>query len=189
MDHNELKDLAAAYSLGALDPDEKREFEAHLRQDCQECQTLVKEMQEVTISMGQSVQPETPPSHIKERIFAAIEEEKSTSAETPSVGLPLIEKLRSAKRRWQFTAYGLAFASILLFVLFSIYSSGLKSELDFLETRMEAREKLIQNLRTELNDKARVLQIMRAPQLKNCRSEWFTAFTGSQRQGDLESGK
>ncbi len=166
MDHNELKDLAAAYSLGSLDPDEKRQFEAHLRQDCEECQTLVKEMQEVTIAMGQSVQPEQPPSHIKERIFAAIEEEKSTSAEIPSVGLPLIEKLRSAKRRWQFTAYGLAFASILLFVLFSIYSSGLKSELDLLETRMEAREKLIQNLRTELNDKARVLQIMRAPQLK-----------------------
>ncbi len=166
MKHNKLKDLAAAYSLGALDPDEKREFEAHLLQGCEECQTLVKEMQDVTISMGQSVQPETPPSYIKERIFAAIEEEKSTSAEKPSAGISLIEKLRSAKRRWQFTAYGLGFASILLFVLFSNYSSGLKSELDLLATRMAAGEKLIQDLRSELNDKARVLQIMQAPQLK-----------------------
>lgn len=161
MEHSELKELAAAYSLGALDPEEKQEFEAHLKQGCDECEALVTEMQGVAISVGQSVQPEAPPAHIKEKIFSAIEE--PASKEYDAKGQSLLEKFRISKRRWQFATYGLAFASVLLIVAFSIYSSGLKNELSLLELRMEARNQLIEDLRTELNDKARVLHIMQAP--------------------------
>jgi anti-sigma-K factor RskA len=58
MTHQELIDSAASYALDALDPEERRQFEAHLAA-CDECQSEVAAYREVAASLAHAV-PATP---------------------------------------------------------------------------------------------------------------------------------
>ncbi len=60
-DHDRLRDLAAAYALDALDPDEKREFE-ELLSTSSELQREVDEFREVSGLLAHGA-PERKPSH------------------------------------------------------------------------------------------------------------------------------
>ena len=42
-DHDQLRDWAGAYTMGALDPDDRRTFETHLR-TCTDCQHEVRQL-------------------------------------------------------------------------------------------------------------------------------------------------
>ena len=61
-------DLAAAYSLDAVDPVERRRFEGHL-QECDACTTEVREFRAAALQLASAVAT-PPPTCLRERVLA-----------------------------------------------------------------------------------------------------------------------
>ncbi len=125
----QLEELAAAYVLDALTPDEQREVEEHLAQ-CPRCTQLVNELRPVVSLLPLSVPQVQPSAELKERVMAAIRQEsQGTASSSPTItrqSTPRITPLpstnpafrpaqRKARSRW--TPRILVAAAILLFIL------------------------------------------------------------------------
>lgn len=71
--HNRWADLAEAYVLDALTDQEAEEFETHLSK-CQLCRDWVRELRDVIGLLPQALRPVEPPAHVKESLFARIDQ-------------------------------------------------------------------------------------------------------------------
>jgi anti-sigma-K factor RskA len=69
--HDELKQDAAAYVLGSLEPDEHAAFEAHLA-GCTECADEVRSLLSVTGALARTVPQRTPRPELRERVLRSI---------------------------------------------------------------------------------------------------------------------
>jgi anti-sigma-K factor RskA len=67
MNEHRWAELAAAYALGTLDPEERAEFERHL-ETCASCRAEVQSFHEVTGLLAQSVAPAAPPPTLRARV-------------------------------------------------------------------------------------------------------------------------
>jgi anti-sigma-K factor RskA len=66
-DH-EWSELAAPYALGALAPDERERFEAHLA-DCAACRADVRALREVAVLLADAAPAATPPPGLRDRVL------------------------------------------------------------------------------------------------------------------------
>jgi anti-sigma-K factor RskA len=66
-DH-QWSELAAPYALGALDPEERARFEAHLA-ECAACRGEVQSLREVAALLANAAPAATPPLALRERIL------------------------------------------------------------------------------------------------------------------------
>jgi anti-sigma-K factor RskA len=73
-DHEELRDAAAAWVLGALPDDEAAAFEAALAHSPQ-AQAEVARLQPVADALGLAVPPADPPPSLKANVMAIVERE------------------------------------------------------------------------------------------------------------------
>src|SRR5438270_14072527 len=71
MTHDELKELAAAYVLDALDRDERRAFEIHLA-GCAECAADVRSLRRVTDGLAWAAPLRTPSPEVRDRVLTAV---------------------------------------------------------------------------------------------------------------------
>jgi anti-sigma-K factor RskA len=67
--HEEVRELLAAYVLGAVDPDEDRVVTAHLR-SCDECAAAVERLSAGAQTLGAATPEEAPPQGFAERVMA-----------------------------------------------------------------------------------------------------------------------
>jgi anti-sigma-K factor RskA len=72
---DELHDLAAAYALDALTPEERRSFEEHLR-GCEACRAEVAELAETASALAYGAEPAEPPPRLRESILEAARAEQ-----------------------------------------------------------------------------------------------------------------
>jgi anti-sigma-K factor RskA len=70
LSHDELRDLASAYVLGALDRDEREQFEAHLA-GCEACQAEVRSFGPVVDALALSVPGGQPSAALRARVLGA----------------------------------------------------------------------------------------------------------------------
>jgi anti-sigma-K factor RskA len=63
-------DLAAAYVLDALEPDEVRGYERHV-EGCAVCRRQVRELGTAAAALALAVPPAEPPSHLRVQVLAA----------------------------------------------------------------------------------------------------------------------
>ncbi len=89
MERTGIHELSAAYALDALDGDERREFEEHLRH-CAECRQEVASLQEAASTLAYQPSVAPPPPVLKDRILEQARRERSNV-------VPL-------SRRWAFPA-------------------------------------------------------------------------------------
>lgn len=75
MEHAGIHELSAAYALHALDGDERREFEEHLRR-CPECRETVASFQETAAALAYGVQTPSPPPSLRARILEEARRER-----------------------------------------------------------------------------------------------------------------
>ncbi|REE95049.1 anti-sigma factor [Thermomonospora umbrina] len=68
---HDLHTLTGAYALGALEPAERRRFEAHLR-GCDNCRSEVEGLAETVARLG-SAAAEPPPERLRERVMDGVE--------------------------------------------------------------------------------------------------------------------
>ena len=171
MNHDEIKDALAAYSLDALDAADRDIIEAHLRDGCSECEPLIREMQEVTSRLPFAAPAQAPPAFLKDKILSQITSQAATTeAPTPikeegvlDAGLELLKKSR---QRWIQASWAFAIVAVVAIGAFSWYTMNLKKEYDQQKRRIEISEELVRELRTELAKKEQILQVIRSPQVR-----------------------
>jgi anti-sigma-K factor RskA len=92
-DH-EIEELLPAYALGATEPEERRQVEAHLV-ECERCRTNLASYRSVTEGLLYSAIPTRPPKTLRARLLAQLSKStelpswRKTIRELPAAGLAL----------------------------------------------------------------------------------------------------
>jgi anti-sigma-K factor RskA len=73
VNHEPFDTLAATYALGALDGNERAEFERHLAGGCALCEETLRESGEALASLARTEPPAIPPPGVKEALLRRIE--------------------------------------------------------------------------------------------------------------------
>jgi anti-sigma-K factor RskA len=94
MDRPEIHDLAAAYALDALGPEDRWTYERHL-DDCERCRDDVARLRDGAVELAYASAAPEPRPELRERILRAAREER------PAAITPL-------RRRWLFPATAVA---------------------------------------------------------------------------------
>ena len=76
MEADALHDLTAAYAVDALDPDEVREYEAHLSR-CERCRTELASLSEAAGALAYATEAPAPPPELRARILQQAGRERS----------------------------------------------------------------------------------------------------------------
>jgi hypothetical protein len=71
----EVYERAALYALGSMTQLEARSFEAHLREGCPACRSLVKHFTKITDGLGFAVPDEEVPAYLRDLLSARVERE------------------------------------------------------------------------------------------------------------------
>lgn len=83
MQHDEIKDLLAAYALGAVSTDERSEIDRHVSA-CDECSAELADYEAVTGTLARAVAPVEPPPGFTERTVAAAIVDRPAPVAVPS---------------------------------------------------------------------------------------------------------
>ena len=73
MSHDKLSELCSIYALGALDGEELREFEAHLKTGCPVCGQQIQEYGETVASIPEALSNLKPSDDLKSRLMARLD--------------------------------------------------------------------------------------------------------------------
>ncbi len=140
MTHEELRELYEFYALGVLEPEERGEIEAHLRDGCETCREGIRRAQ-TTNALVLALPPESTPSRkLRKRVLASV------GADRPSWG-------------WM-TGWGVATAGLLVGMLwFSADARRTESELAL------ARQQLTRSA-SELTRVQAVLNFLNSPETR-----------------------
>ena len=125
-DHDQVKDLLAAYALGAVPQDEMRAIRAHIL-SCDECMAEADANSEATMTLGLAVDPVELPAGFADKVMAQVAEERPEP-----VGAPL--KGRARWSPWQ------ALAGVAAFVVIAVLSTALidaRSDLSDTRARLQ----------------------------------------------------
>ena len=122
-----LHDLTAAYALDALDPDERREYEAHLAR-CERCRDELASLSDTATSLAYGVEAPVPPPQLRARILERAREDRANV-------VPL-------RPRWAVPAAVTAVAAVAAVIALAIWASSLSSKVDRLQARGNKAERL-----------------------------------------------
>jgi anti-sigma-K factor RskA len=126
--HEELA-LAAPYVLGALDPADRRAFEAHLA-SCSLCTDEIRSLSRATDALAHAVPQHTPRPELRARVLAAI-------ADTPRAGGVVVHDRPAIRvRDWLPLA-----AAILVAAGAGVYAWTLQNRVVTLEARLDDAER------------------------------------------------
>jgi anti-sigma-K factor RskA len=73
MNHEPFDTLAATYALGALDGEERAQFERHLEGGCDVCEETLRESAETLAALARTEPPAIPPPGVKDALLRRIE--------------------------------------------------------------------------------------------------------------------
>jgi anti-sigma-K factor RskA len=115
MEANALHELTAAYALDALDPDDAREYEAHLAH-CERCRAELASLSEAAGALAYASEAPAPPVELRARIL------QQARRERPNV-VPL-------RPEWAVPAAAVAAVAAAVAIGLGIWASSLSSKLD-----------------------------------------------------------
>jgi anti-sigma-K factor RskA len=109
MSHDDFRDAAAAYLLGALPEHERAGFEAHL-DGCPDCRGELEDLRVAAEALPVAAPPMRPPPALKARIMAEVEREAALLRSAgPEADRPAP---RRERRRWFFSLPAPAVAAL-----------------------------------------------------------------------------
>src|SRR5262249_10136572 len=118
MSHEAFADLAAGYALDALEPEERRQFEAHVATGCAEGQTALTEHAETLAALAAELPRVPAPPAVRTRLLRRVE--ASVPAARPA----------RARSGWRWPALAVAsLAAAVLLVYLGIQVRELRREL------------------------------------------------------------
>jgi anti-sigma-K factor RskA len=148
--HTKFEEVIPIYAIGALDGDELKEFEKHLRAGCSICEELIKENEKLISLIPYSVSGPSPSIKVKERLFEKIDSREKT-AEKPYT-LPIWKRVQPLS----YGLGGVIAAAIMVFLFISNLSlrgriNDQKVELDKLTTQIASQIDSIKSLKVQLD--------------------------------------
>ena len=169
--HENYKEMLAAHGLGALDAEEARALELHLR-DCADCSQELNEWKETAATLALAAAPVAPSEQLRKRIIDAVRTDVAISKSSPRTAeaaaasqpeatnvarLPTRSKSSSGIPSWFAIAAGLVFVVLLgsLFVLWRQYRTA-KQEL----ARLTAQ---VQETQRQVSQQREVIELVNAP--------------------------
>jgi anti-sigma-K factor RskA len=126
--HDEQREQAALYTIGALTPADRRAFETHLA-ECEECTAEVQSLSHIPAALAQAVPQQDPPKSLRARVLAAVGE---NAARPPRAGASR-RPLAATSVAWLASA-----AMLTLAIGLGVYAASLRSRIDALELRLRA---------------------------------------------------
>jgi anti-sigma-K factor RskA len=122
-----LHDLTAAYALDALDPVERREFEAHLAR-CEQCREELASLSEAATALAYAIEAPAPPPQLRGRIL------ERARAERPNV-VPL-------RPRWAIPAAAAAVISVAAAIALAVWVTSLSQRIGDLQSQRDRQDRL-----------------------------------------------
>jgi len=123
----DLHDLTAAYALDALDPEEAREYEAHLAR-CERCRDELASLSEAAGALAYATEAPVPPAELRARILQQAQRER-----------PNVVPLRP--RRLALLGAAAAVAACVAVGL-GIWAASLSNKLDRRDAELRAQERV-----------------------------------------------
>jgi hypothetical protein len=123
----DLHDLTAAYALDALDPEEAREYEAHLAH-CERCRDELASLSEAAGALAYAAEAPVPPTELRARILQQAQRER-----------PNVVPLRP--RRLAPLAAAAAVAACVALGL-GVWAASLSHKLDRRDAQLRAQERV-----------------------------------------------
>jgi anti-sigma-K factor RskA len=137
--HEQVLELAAAYVLGALDPEEEQAVRDHLA-SCELPHDEINELGGVVPYLAETIDQVEPPAGLKARIMAAAAadlEARRRGAETPPaapdrqvVAFPGAEEREVRRRRTSVIGWALRIAAVLVIAALGAWNLRLQQDLD-----------------------------------------------------------
>src|SRR5215217_5851853 len=72
---DEMIEMAASYSLGALSQQEARAFENHLAEGCEACKAELASFEEALTTLAYAEETPPPPVKVRDRLLARLSDE------------------------------------------------------------------------------------------------------------------
>ena len=144
--------LAAAYVLGALEPEERRAFEVHVA-GCAACADEVRSLQQVADGLAQSVPQRTPRPELRARVLDSIVPGASAASAgvvSTASTVPTVPSARATMPGWLALA-----ASLALAIGASAYAWQLQQRVRTLEGRLDTAEQRAFSAEREVADARR----------------------------------
>ena len=133
--HDELKSLAGAYVLGALEHDERRTFEAHLT-SCDECDAEVRSLRPVLVGLARAVPERSPSPALRDRVLTSITGSPAAAPSRPAVEMRPGPR---AKAVWTDVRVWLPLAAMLVLAIGAgVYAAQLQVRVADLEARLDS---------------------------------------------------
>jgi len=140
--HEEWLERSEVYTLGALDGEELKEFEAHLASGCPICQAYLRETRETLMLLHRSLRPETPPLSIKTRVLERV---------APS---PAFAEEKSSWFNWNWWGFGIgAFATAIVALVLTLNLNRTRGELEKVKEQLAA----VQSASAQKDEQLRLL--------------------------------
>jgi anti-sigma factor RsiW len=150
MAHEEFEDAVASYAIDALDPGDRRAFEAHLS-TCARCQAELAELRRVVAGIGMTTEPVAPPAALKARTiaFAAA---RGVDARIPGGAPARVTPLPATRPvpRFEILPWLVAAAAVVIAAVSGLYAVSLRSRVNALEQIATAASAQADRLRQEL---------------------------------------
>ena len=133
--HDEWRDQAAAYVLGALTAEERKAFEAHLA-TCAECTAEVRSLTTAAGALAQAVPQVEPPAALRARVLTyasrSARPSENRGAAAPMAAPPVPKERPATLPAWLAMAASLAVAAGL-----GVYAFQLRGRVETLEARLQ----------------------------------------------------
>lgn len=122
----DLHDLTAAYALDALDPEEAREYEAHLAR-CERCRDELASLSEAAGALAYAAEAPVPPAELRARILQQAQRERPNVVPLR----PRLGPLAAAAAVAACVAVGLG-----------VWAASLSNKLDRRDAQLQAQERV-----------------------------------------------
>jgi hypothetical protein len=149
-DHAQYAEVLALYAVGALDPGEESELQAHLR-SCAECQKELAALRGDAALLALAAVGPAPPQRARQRFVAAISNEPRQQPLRPRLVLGTL------RPRW------LTFAPIAAALLLAIFSLMLWRLDSRLQRRLERTQAELQNTQEQLKKAQELVALLHSP--------------------------
>lgn len=121
--------LAAAYALGALDPEERADFEAHLA-SCSSCSAEIAEFRGVVESLADA-DAVAPPTALRASVLDRLDDHeqvprRATAATEPVADAPVVDLAERRRRRFSVASALAAAAAVAVLAIGAIVVSSLR---------------------------------------------------------------
>jgi anti-sigma-K factor RskA len=148
--HNDFESLCSGYVLGALEPDERKQFEQMLENASEAEYQIYEDMIKVRDDLALTVEPATPSEEVEKRIFEEIESTDEPSEDRSDNSANIIPL-------W---TYKVAAAIMLVGLLgFAYYTVNLSETI-------EQQETVITELQSELERQDELLSVLAAKEVR-----------------------